>query len=160
MKRSIFAAAAIAAGAVAAAPTVSHAQTQPRVEAGVLRCDVAGGTGFIFGSTKQLACTFKTGNRVERYNGTIRKWGVDIGATADSVIVWGVLAPTKDIPPDTLRGSYTGVSAEATVGVGVGANALIGGNNESIVLQPVSVQAQSGLNIAAGITSIELVAAP
>lgn len=156
MKRAITILAALTAGALASAP----ATAQERVEAGVLRCDVAGGTGFIFGSTKELACTYESvSGGVEDYTGTIRKYGVDIGSTADSVIVWGVLAPTKDIPPDTLRGTYRGVSAEATVGVGVGANALIGGNEESIVLQPVSVQAQSGLNIAAGITSIELLPA-
>lgn len=155
--KNILAAAAIATGLVGVLAT-SPSQAQQRVEAGLLSCNVAGGAGFIFGSTKRLACQFEAADgRVEQYAGTIRKFGIDIGATAESVIVWGVLAPTVDIPPDTLRGTYSGISAEATVGVGVGANALIGGNEESIVLQPVSVQAQAGLNVAAGITSIELV---
>ncbi|ESR26890.1 DUF992 domain-containing protein [Lutibaculum baratangense] len=156
MTRSILAAIALASGVLAAAPS----QAQERVEAGVLRCDVAGGTGFIFGSTKQLNCIYESNTGLtQAYTGNIRKFGVDIGATADSVIVWGVLAPTTDVPPDTLRGTYDGISAEATAGVGIGANALIGGNSESIVLQPLSIQAQSGLNIAAGLTSIELVPA-
>jgi hypothetical protein len=67
-----------------------------------------------------------------------------------------VLAHTSSLPPRSLVGSYGGLSAEATVGVGVGANALIGGSDKSIVLQPLSVQAQQGLNIAAGVASLQL----
>ena len=67
-----------------------------------------------------------------------------------------MLAPTANLPPRSLNGTYAGVSAEATVGVGVGANALVGGSVRSIVLQPLSVQAQEGLNIAAGVSSLQL----
>ena len=156
MRRKILAAAAITAVALATLP----AKAQERVEVGTLNCQVAGGTGFVFGSSKALDCELRTvSGLTEQYVGEIKKFGIDIGSTSESVIVWGVLAPTRDIPPDMLRGVYRGVSAEATVGVGVGANALVGGNSESIVLQPVSVSAQSGLNIAAGVSSIELRAA-
>jgi hypothetical protein len=118
---------------------------------------VAGGTGFIVGSTKNLTCRFeRAGGGVENYTGTIRKFGLDIGTTKETVIVWGVLGPATGVPPGALAGGYGGVSAEATVGVGVGANALIGGFEKAVVLQPLSVQAQEGLNIAAGISSLEL----
>lgn len=132
------------------------AQQSGRVEAGVLTCTVAGGVGFVFGSSKQLTCTLQSGQRREAYSGVINKFGIDIGVTTTSVITWAVLAPTTDLRPGALAGSYGGVSSEATVGVGLGANVLVGGSSRSIALQPLSVQAQQGLNLAVGIAGIEL----
>lgn len=129
----------------------------PGVDVGVLRCDVAGGTGFIIGSSKTLDCVYEAaGGHTEAYSGSIDKFGLDIGKTDATQVVWGVLAPTADLNPGSLAGRYVGVSAEATVGVGLGANALVGGFNKSITLNPISVQAQQGLNIAAGIASLSL----
>jgi hypothetical protein len=139
-----------------AAVGASEIRAQARVEVGVLTCTVRGGTGFIVGSTKELRCHFNKPGRGEYYRGTINKFGLDIGVTQQTAIAWAVLAPTSNIPPRSLNGTYGGVSAEATIGVGVGANALIGGSNKSIILQPLSVQAQQGLNIAAGIASLQL----
>lgn len=153
--------AALAATAALAAALTGPAAAQDRVEAGILRCDVAAGTGFIVGSTKDLTCRFERADgSVGNYKGVIRKFGLDIGQTQQTVIVWGVLGPSKQVAPGSLAGSYGGVTAEATVGVGVGANALIGGSDKQIVLQPLSVQAQEGLNIAAGVSSIELTYVP
>jgi hypothetical protein len=127
------------------------------VEVGVLTCKVFGGVGFIFGSTKDIECMFEglSGSR-DPYYGSIDKYGLDIGFTGKSVIVWTVLAPSADVPYGALAGNYGGVSAEATVGLGVGANALIGGSQNSIALQPVSVQAQQGLNVAVGVAELRL----
>jgi hypothetical protein len=136
-------------------PAPALAQTS-RVEVGVLNCTVAGGTGFIVGSTKSLSCTFVRQGSDDRYSGTISKFGIDIGTTTKSVVSWAVFAPTAALKNGALAGNYGGVSGEATVGVGVGANALVGGSNKTIVLQPLSVQAQQGLNIAAGIAALEL----
>ena len=151
-KRAAIVAAVIGLGAVGA----SEAQAQARVEVGVLTCTVRGGAGFIVGSTKDLHCRFNRPGRDEHYRGTINKLGLDIGVTQQTAIAWAVLAPTSRLPPRSLNGSYGGVSAEATIGLGVGANALLGGSNKSIILQPLSVQAQQGLNIAAGIASLQL----
>ena len=134
----------------------SEAQAQARVEVGVLTCTVRGGTGFIIGSTKDLRCRFIKPGRDEFYHGSISKFGLDIGTTKRSAIAWAVFAPTSRLPPRSLSGNYGGVSAEATVGLGVGANALIGGSNKNIILQPLSVQAQQGLNISAGIAALQL----
>jgi hypothetical protein len=139
-----------------AAAAGTQAKAQARVEVGVLTCTVRGGTGFIVGSTKELRCRFNRPGRDEFYHGTISKFGLDVGATKQSAIAWAVLAPTAKLPPGSLNGNYGGVSAEATVGVGVGANALIGGSNKGIILQPLSVQAQQGLNIAAGVAALKL----
>jgi uncharacterized protein DUF992 len=152
MRHCAVLAAAIAATVIAG----GEARAQARVEVGVLTCTVRGGTGFIVGSTKELRCRFNKPGRDEFYHGSISKFGLDIGATKQSAIAWAVLAPTAKLPPGSLSGNYGGVSAEATVGVGVGANALVGGSNKNIILQPLSVQAQQGLNIAAGIAALQL----
>lgn len=139
---------------LAFAPT---AQAGGGVKIGVLTCDVDGGAGFIIGSSKNADCVFKSGRngRSEHYRGTIGKLGVDIGVTGQTVLAWAVFAPGQ-LKRGALKGSYTGVSAEATVGIGLGANVLIGGFQRGINLQPVSVQAQTGLNVAAGIGSLNL----
>lgn len=153
MKRYALLLTAVAGLATLAA---SEAQAQARVEVGVLTCTVRGGSGFIIGSTKDLRCRFNKPGRDEFYYGSISKFGLDIGVTQQSTIAWAVFAPTAKLPPASLSGNYGGVSAEATVGLGVGANALIGGSSKNIILQPLSVQAQQGLNIAAGIAALSL----
>lgn len=128
------------------------------VKVGFLTCEVSGGFGFIFGSSRELDCTYSsvTGQKIASYKGSISKFGADIGYVQGGVIAWGVIAPTTDVEPGALAGQYAGVSASATVGVGVGANVLVGGLNKSISLQPVSIEGTTGLNVAAGITSMTL----
>lgn len=127
------------------------------VDIGMLTCKVEGGVGFVFGSTKNLDCTFEGVNGgKDRYLGTIEKYGIDVGFTGASLMVWTVLAPSLNVASGALTGQYGGVSAEATVGLGVGANALIGGSGQAIALQPLSVQGQQGLNIAVGISALSL----
>ena len=106
-----------------------------------LTCNVASGWGFVFGSSKDLHCTFRRNSHAsEHYTGTISKFGVDIGYTEGGVLVWGVFAPSSDIRTGALAGDYVGATASATVGVGLGANVLIGGLDKSIALQPLSVE--------------------
>jgi Protein of unknown function (DUF992) len=144
------------AAALALFATAPAAQAQGGIKIGILTCDVDGGAGFIIGSSKDAHCTFKSrGSRVEHYVGTVGKLGVDIGVTGQTVIAWAVFAPGK-LSRDSLKGSYTGLSAEATIGVGLGANVLVGGFKKGINLQPISLQAQTGLNVAAGIGSLTL----
>ena len=91
------------------------------VKIGVLTCKVEGGAGWIIGSSKDVECKFKgTHGRVENYIGSIGKLGIDIGVTGDTRVGWVVFAPGK-MKAGSLKGSYTGASAEATVGLGVGA---------------------------------------
>lgn len=131
------------------------------VNAGVLTCNVASGFGFIFGSTRALNCTYSAGaNRVEHYTGSISKFGVDIGYVQSAVMVWAVVAPTVNLAPGALAGNFVGATASATAGVGVGANVLVGGSGSSISLQPVSIEGNTGLNVAAGIGAITLTYVP
>jgi hypothetical protein len=130
------------------------------VKVGTLTCNVASGWGFVFGSTKDLHCTFRGNHGPEHYTGTISKFGVDIGYTEGGVLVWGVFAPSSDVRAGALQGDYAGATASATVGVGLGANVLIGGLDKSVALQPVSVEGNQGLNVAAGVGAISLHSAP
>jgi hypothetical protein len=140
-----------------ASAAVSPALAKSGVKVGVLTCHVKGGAGFIIGSSKGVDCVYKPAGsgKVEHYSGRIGKFGVDIGVTGDTTVAWAVFAPGK-LNRGALKGSYTGATAEVTAGVGVGANVLIGGFRKSVNLQPVSLQAQTGLNVAAGIGSLTL----
>lgn len=132
--------------------------TVGKAEVGVLDCIVEGGQGFVFGSTKDVSCTYTPAEGpTETYFGAIAKYGIDIGETDVSYMKWAVFAPTVDfVTPGALAGDYYGVSAEATAGAGVGANALVGGSDKTISLQPVSVSSQSGLNFALAVSELEL----
>jgi hypothetical protein len=149
---------ALMIGVAAAALAIGAAQAAPAgVKVGTLTCDVAAGAGFIFGSTKDLSCMYEpTKASHERYSGTISKWGVDIGYTGKGKLVWAVLAPTSDVRSGALEGEYAGATAQANVGVGLGANVLVGGLDKSLALQPLSVEGSTGLNVAAGIGQISL----
>jgi hypothetical protein len=126
------------------------------VNIGALSCQVSGGIGFIFGSSKDLNCVFKhTDGSTERYHGEINKYGVDIGFTTESRIIWGVFAP-GEVQRGALAGHYGGVTGEAEIGLGLGANVLFGGSSKQIALQPLSFSGGIGLNVAAGIASITL----
>jgi hypothetical protein len=142
-----------------AADAQAPAPAQPRssVRVGTLTCNVASGWGFVFGSSRALRCTFApVQGRPEHYSGTINKFGVDIGYTQGGVIIWAVLAPSANLTPGSLAGNFAGATATAAVGVGVGANVLIGGSNQTLSLQPLSVEGTTGLNVAAGIGAITL----
>ena len=150
---------AVAASAMAAALLATPAFAQPQVtRVGALECNVASGVGLIITSSKALDCYFfrDSDGAVEHYVGTIRRIGVDIGGTGAGVLDWAVVAPTSGLAPGELAGGYGGVGATATAGVGFGANALVGGSSRSIALQPFSVQAQVGVDVAAGVTDIQL----
>ena len=148
----------LGAVALVAMAVAAPAQAAPHgVNVGTLTCNVASGWGFVFGSSKNLHCTFRQNNRhADHYTGSISKFGVDIGYTEGGVLVWGVVAPSSDVRSGALDGDYVGASAQATVGVGLGANALVGGFDKSFALQPLSVSGDQGLNVAAGIGSITL----
>ena len=153
-------AAIVVAGAIVAVTlaTSADAQTRNRVKVGTLVCDISGGVGFVIGSQKQVFCRFNpeySGWSREGYIGEIRKFGLDLGATAGGQMVWAVYAPTTR-RAWALAGRYAGATAEATVGVGAGANVLVGGSDRTVSLQPVSVQGQTGLNVAAGVAELEL----
>jgi hypothetical protein len=136
----------------------AHAQ-QPmsRVQVGILECRGGASIGFIVGSVTNLGCVLRVeGMPEDRYVATIRKVGLDLGITQESALAWGVFAPVARLGPGDLSGDYAGAQGSAAIGVGAGGNVLVGGSNNSIALQPLSVQGQVGLSVAAGLESLEL----
>jgi len=135
-------------------------ETVDHTEVGSLSCDVGDGSGFIVGSSRELTCIFnpvEEGQADEKYVGEINRWGLDIGETQNGQMSWLVLAPTEsEYSEGGLNGSYKGVSAEATFGVGLGANVMTGGSENTLALQPVSVNTQNGMNLAVGVGEINL----
>jgi hypothetical protein len=131
------------------------------VKAGVLTCHEASGWGFIIGSSRDLSCIFShPSGPPEHYTGRVSQFGVDIGYQQSAVIVWGVIAASANLAPGSLAGDYGGVTGSASVGAGLGANVLVGGSNQQVALQPVSVEGNTGLNVAGGIAAITLTPAP
>ena len=132
-----------------------------RVKSGVLTCDVSAGLGFIIGSSKSVSCGYTPDQPgpPEAYIGSISKFGLDIGITGGGVMVWAVFTETI-AGPGFLTGEYVGASVEATIAAGLGANALVGGSNRTVALQPISVTGQIGLNLAVGVASLRLMPAP
>lgn len=157
MRTKLHLAAAVIAAIGTASGLAAPASAAPGVAVGVLSCNVASGWGFIFGSSRALNCTLAGANgNSEHYTGQITKFGADIGYTQGGVLVWTVFAPQAMLARGAIAGGYAGGTASATVGVGVGANALIGGSGNTIALQPLSIEGNQGLNVAAGIAAISL----
>jgi hypothetical protein len=126
------------------------------VRVGVLHCHAAKKVGAIIGSTEEARCVFKNYNgHREHYAARFDRAGVDVGVTAQSDLVWVVYAPTS-LHHHALAGDYVGASAEVTIGIGAGANVLVGGSSQTISLQPVSLKAQTGLAVGAGFGRLQL----
>jgi hypothetical protein len=126
---------------------------QAAVQAGVLSCRTGPSVGLIVGSVRQFQCTFRpsvAGQPRQYYSATIGRLGVDIGVSAGGQLVWAVFAPTVRIGPGDLAGTYVGGRAAGAVGLGAGANVLVGGSSNSIALQPLSVEGSVGLGVALG----------
>ncbi len=147
-----------AALSVTALSTAAHADP---LKLGNLTCRSEGGTGMIVASTKHLTCIFKSADNSvpnETYSGKITNIGIDLGQTGKTIMQWTVLAK-NNAPAYTagsLAGSYSGVGANASFAAGLGAHLLVGGTGSSFVLQPLSVQAQEGVNVAIGINTLTL----
>ncbi len=157
MRRSFALAGVAITMLVAFVPAANAQQPMQRVQVGILECRVGASVGFIVGSVTNLGCVLRAeGMPEDRYVATIRKVGLDLGITQESALVWGVYAPVARLGPGDLSGDYVGAQGGASVGVGLGGNVLVGGSANSIALQPLSVQGQVGLNVAAGLESLEL----
>lgn len=149
-------AAAAAAGLAAlVAVPLSPAVAGP---VGQLSCNVSGGVGFVITSKRALNCVYQPANgaRPQHYVGTISRFGLDVGFQGPGKLGWTVFSGGPVVGPGSLAGTYAGGTASVTAGVGVGANALVGGRGGNFTLQPLSVEVQSGINVAAGIGALTL----
>jgi hypothetical protein len=156
MSRTAFATALVAAATLAAMSTPPASAQDRRVQAGELDCSLSSSIGLVVTSQRNVSCYFHSGSGPDAaYVGTLTRIGLDVGVTSGGKMVWSVFINT-DRYSGTLSGSYVGATAEAAVALGLGANVLIGGNNDSVALQPLSVQSTTGFNIAAGVSQLNL----
>lgn len=156
-KTSMLRLSALAALAAVALSATSVSAQSGRLQVGVLECRGGESISFVVGSVTELSCVYRPDmGPPQAYRATVHRAGIDIGVTAVSGLIWGVLAPTREIGLGDISGNYAGFTAGAAVGVGLGANALVGGSNNSIALQPLSVEGQAGLNVFAGVAGLEL----
>jgi Protein of unknown function (DUF992) len=124
---------------------------------GVLTCRTSASLGLIVGSTQRLACQFRENSGwTQDYIGRMNRIGLDIGFTAGGVMAWAVLGSSSAIRPGALTGRFVGASGDISVGVGAGANLLVGGTAQSVSLQPLSLEGQVGLNLALGVAGLTL----
>ena len=139
------------------APIASADAAPPVVRAGILQCQGGQNVGFVVGSVTSLECVFRSeGRRLDPYIAKVQRIGLDLGVTEQTQLSWAVNAPSSRLGRGELAGSYGGVGANASIGVGGGGNFLVGGPANAYALQPISVQGQTGLNVAAGIAGLEL----
>lgn len=135
----------------------ADAQSSRNVQLGLLNCHGGADIGFIVGSVTHLRCVLTgTGHPDQGYVATIQKIGLDIGITEDTNLLWAVFAPVDYKGPADLTGHYAGAQGDATFVVGLGANVLVGGSQNSIALQPLSLQSSTGIDISAGLESLDL----
>ncbi|TCL70265.1 DUF992 domain-containing protein [Rhizobium sp. BK251] len=127
------------------------------IKTGSLECTAGESVGLVVESTQQLKCDYVPlgGGSVERYSGKLETVGLDIGEMKKEKMVWAVFAPAEHTA-GALQGDYIGADADAGLGLGGGAKVLVGGSLKSISLQPVSVDAQKGIDLVAGISNLQL----
>lgn len=143
---------------VLCAITPLSAQQGGGTKVGLLTCKTSASLGLIVGSHQKIRCSFSPDNdgQPENYAGHVTRLGLDLGLKAGGVMAWSVLAPANGLHFGALAGSYVGASGSASFGVGVGANALVGGSHRSFALQPLSVEGQVGVNLALGVAGLTL----
>ena len=157
MPRSLVSATIAAVTLIAGSTGAFAQQPMQPVQVGILECRGGASIGFVIGSVTNLGCVLRAeGMPEDRYVATVRKVGIDLGITQESALAWGVFAPVARLGAGDLSGNYVGAQGSASVGLGLGGNVLVGGSANSIALQPLSVQGQVGLNVAAGLESLEL----
>ena len=144
-------------GTVLVPPPAQPQAPQGNTRVGQLQCDVSGGVSYVFGSTRALSCAFKPSNGpAEAYSGEIRRFGIDLGFSGRGTMVWTVVNVGSDIAPGSLAGTYGGASSNASLGLGLGSAALIGGSRDQVALQPLAIETSTGVNLAAGIAELSL----
>jgi hypothetical protein len=128
-----------------------------QAQVGVLECQGGHNVGLVVSSATELECVFRSqGRRPEPYIAIVHRYGLDIGITEQIGLAWAVNASTYRLGPGDLAGHYGGIGANATIGIGFGANLLVGGSANAFSLQPLSLQGQTGLSAAAGVVDVDL----
>jgi hypothetical protein len=147
---------AIAVAILVAAPAAVQGPAWPQV--GMLNCRLNPSIGFIIAGHQSMECRFTPNqpDAPQSYEGAINTIGLDLGFTTGGALGWAVFAPTTGAPPGSLAGEYVGVSGDVGIGVGGGANVLVGGSGRTFALQPVSLEGSVGINVSLGVSALKL----
>jgi hypothetical protein len=133
------------------------AWAQTWVQAGTLNCRLNPSIGFVIFGHQTMECSFRpVSGPVQGYEGAINTVGVDLGVSEGGRFAWAVFGPASGMPYGALAGEYVGASGDVGIGLGAGANVLVGGSNRSIALQPVSLEGSVALNVVAGLSQLKL----
>ena len=126
---------------------------------GMLKCDTSIGIGEILVRKQTMTCTFTHSNgQVENYTGKVHQYGVEIGMVEEGHLAWAVFAASPATGTGLLAGKYGGVDASVAAGIGLGVDVLVGGTGKAFSLQPLAVDGEPGIGIAAGVEQVELTA--
>lgn len=154
MTKSHLSLAVLAATALLSLPAVAAGE---KIEIGQLTCRQVDRTNLVIFSSAEFSCSFDPlDGPNEAYVGSVSKIGIDLTDDKVETIVWYVVAPSATMASGALTGDYFGVSADASVGAGIGGRILIGGLEDSIALQPAAVSGTRGVGLAAGIEQFKL----
>ncbi|MDX1513034.1 MAG: DUF992 domain-containing protein [Gammaproteobacteria bacterium] len=126
------------------------------VELGILHCKSVPGSrvNLVIRSTVDVRCEMKyAGGVTERYKGeTGIALGLDLSFKGDEEFGFSVISASEVKPGNhTISGKYIGGKASASLGVGAGAAVLVGGSNDNFGLNPLALEANKGVGVAAGI---------
>lgn len=145
-------------GAVLLAVLASATALAQSSKLGVLQCNLSGGVGMIIAENQALDCVFKNqaGGPPSHYIGRLTNVGANIGISGPGRMVWAVVAATNQVAPGALAGDYVGAQGSVAAGAGAGGAVLVGGSNNAISLQPISVSVGTGLNVSAGLGNLNL----
>lgn len=143
---------------LAAISSQAAGQGQTWTQAGMLSCKLNPSVGFIVFGHQTMECRFVPSAPLppQIYEGALNTVGIDIGLVGTGGLAWAVLAPTAGVPAGALAGTYVGTSGDIALGVGVGANVLVGGSNRSFALQPLSVEGSVALDVTLGLSALQL----
>jgi hypothetical protein len=126
---------------------------------GMLKCDTSIGIGEILVRKQTMTCVFThSDGKTENYTGKVHQFGIEIGEVKEGHLAWAVFAASPATGTGLLAGKYGGVDASVAAGIGLGADVLVGGTGEALSLQPLAVEGEPGIGIAAGVEQIELTA--
>jgi len=147
----------LALTAMLSVPATAQAP-QSWAQVGGLSCRVDPNIGFIIVGHQPMDCSFTPNDQSppQFYDGAINTLGLDLGVSAGSVLGWAVFAPTVGVPQGALAGEYVGVTGDVGLGIGAGANLLLGASARTFALQPLSLQGSIAVNIVLGVSSLKL----
>jgi Protein of unknown function (DUF992) len=145
-----------ALAALTVAPAVAQSPQQ-WIQAGTLSCRLNPSIGFVIFGHQSMECTFQpVSGPVQGYDGALNTVGLDLGVSSGGRFAWAVFGPASGVPSGALAGEYVGASGDIGLGVGAGANVLVGGSNRSLALQPVSLEGSVAFNVVAGLSQLKL----